>query len=249
MTEFQEALEFIERVEDTSNIDELYALVVAVFARFGVSNFSIVAMLPDTEGGVRVPVVLLRRSDDGWAQNYWQKGHFNLDPAIHGAITRIQPFSWTDIEAGRMSKEARDLFGEIREAMPVDGGYIIPVHDEEGFAGFVALYHEDRDLSQKARAALKLIGLYTIERGKELRILRGLDVAMNGAGVCPLTARQREILSFVADGKSDWDIGVVLNLASSTVNEHVEKAKEAIGVKTRTQAVAIAVKRGWIRIQ
>lgn len=247
MTEFQEAMEFIERVEETATIDELHGLVVRVFERFGVPNFSIVAMLPEYEGGARAPVVLLKHSDEGWAENYWRKGHFNLDPAIHGAITRVHPFSWSDIENGRMPKEVRDLFSEIREAMPVDGGYLVPVHDEEGFAGFVALYHEDRQLSQKAKAALKLIGLYAIERAKELRALRGLDIAITG--VCPLTHRQREILSFVADGKSDWDIGKVLNIASSTVNEHVEKAKEAMGVKTRTQAVAIAVRRGWIRIQ
>jgi LuxR family quorum sensing-dependent transcriptional regulator len=247
MTEFQEALEFIERVEETSSLDELRTLVVAVFERFGVPNFSIVAMLAETEGAARTPVVMMKHSDAGWAENYWRKGHFNLDPAIHGAITRVQPFSWSDIENGRLSKEARDLFSEIREAMPVDGGYVIPVHDEEGFAGFIALYHADPNLSQKARAALKLIGLYAMERAKELHSLRHINVAMTQ--VCPLTARQRQVLSFVADGKSDWDIGVILKIATATVNEHVEKAKELMGVKTRTQAVAIAVRRGWIRIQ
>ena len=56
------------------------------------------------------------------------------------------------------------------------------------------------------------------------------------------------MLSFAALGKSDWDISQIVGIAASTVNEHIEKAKQAIRVKTRAQAIAIAVHHGWITI-
>lgn len=246
MTEFQKAMDFVGRAESAPDLEELRTVFKTALEDFGVPNFSMVAMLAEREGETRVPTVLLRRTDNGWAANYWEKGHFNVDPAIHGAITQPFAFSWTDIENGRMPKDLRNLFAEIRDAMPIDGGHVIPTHDEEGFAGFIALYHEDRELTVAVKQAIKLMALFAIERAKELHTLKGINAAML---VCPLSPRQRQMLAYVAEGKSDWDISHILGLAQSTVNEHIEKAKDALGVRTRAQAVALCVKRGWIRLQ
>jgi LuxR family quorum sensing-dependent transcriptional regulator len=239
-------MDFLSRAESATGLEDLRSAFKRALENFGVPNFSMVGMIAEHEGESRVPTVLLRRTDDGWAGHYWEKGHFNLDPAIHGAMTQPFPFSWSDIENGRLSKEVRDLFSEIRDAMPVDGGHVIPTHDEEGFSGFIALYHEDRELPIKVKAALKLMALYAMERAKELYKLRDIGAVML---LCPLSPRQRQMMSYVAEGKSDWDIAHILRLAQSTVNEHIEKAKDALGVRTRAQAVAICVRRGWIRLQ
>ncbi len=67
---------------------------------------------------------------------------------------------------------------------------------------------------------------------------------------CPrgtwLGDRDREILSLIADGKSDIEIGMVLNISSKTVNYHVENVKRVFGVHTRIQAVVTALRRGVI---
>jgi LuxR family quorum sensing-dependent transcriptional regulator len=63
---------------------------------------------------------------------------------------------------------------------------------------------------------------------------------------CPLSARQREILAFAAEGKSEADTGAILGIAGSTVRDHLERVRDVLGVRTKTQAVAVAVQRGWI---
>jgi LuxR family quorum-sensing system transcriptional regulator CciR len=55
-----------------------------------------------------------------------------------------------------------------------------------------------------------------------------------------LTARQRECLIWVEQGKSSSDIGVILGLSPETVNEHVGEACRRLGVRTRIQAVVSA---------
>jgi LuxR family transcriptional regulator, quorum-sensing system regulator BjaR1 len=58
----------------------------------------------------------------------------------------------------------------------------------------------------------------------------------------PLTPREREVLGWVARGKSAWEIGAILNIAKRTVDEHVANAIRKLGAANRIQAIAIAVR-------
>lgn len=58
-----------------------------------------------------------------------------------------------------------------------------------------------------------------------------------------LTAREREVLTHVADGRTNGEIAAVLHLSSGTVRKHLENAFEKLGVRTRTAAVAAAFGR------
>jgi LuxR family quorum sensing-dependent transcriptional regulator len=58
----------------------------------------------------------------------------------------------------------------------------------------------------------------------------------------PLTSREIEVLTWVARGKSAWEIGEILDIAKRTVDEHVQTAVKKIGAANRTNAVAIAVR-------
>ena len=61
-----------------------------------------------------------------------------------------------------------------------------------------------------------------------------------------LIQRDRVILLHIADGKTDAEIAQLLRLAPKTVNYHVERIKRRFRVTTRIQAVAIALRRGYI---
>ena len=60
------------------------------------------------------------------------------------------------------------------------------------------------------------------------------------------TAREIEVLGWIASGKSDWQIGQILNISDKTVNFHVENMKRKCGVATRIQVVVLAVQHGAI---
>jgi DNA-binding CsgD family transcriptional regulator len=55
-----------------------------------------------------------------------------------------------------------------------------------------------------------------------------------------LTVRQVECLEWASVGKSDWEIGRLLNLSPHTVHRHIEAAKKRLNVTTRVQAVIAA---------
>jgi len=56
----------------------------------------------------------------------------------------------------------------------------------------------------------------------------------------PLTARESEVLLWIAKGKSNRDIGDILGLSSRTVNKHLEQIYVKLGVENRASAAVKA---------
>lgn len=61
-----------------------------------------------------------------------------------------------------------------------------------------------------------------------------------------ITERQLQCLAWVQEGKSASDIGVILGLSGRTVEKHLIKLCGHLGVKTRVQAVVVALELGLI---
>ena len=57
-----------------------------------------------------------------------------------------------------------------------------------------------------------------------------------------LTPREREVLGWVARGKSASEVAEILKIIKRTVDEHVQTAMRKLGAANRTHAVAIAVR-------
>jgi len=69
---------------------------------------------------------------------------------------------------------------------------------------------------------------------KRSRILRK-DIPDRG-----LTLREREVLAWVALGKSNAQIGAILGISSATVGKHLERIYPKLGVENRTAAASFA---------
>jgi len=76
-------------------------------------------------------------------------------------------------------------------------------------------------------------------RGRELIVERsGGALLLEEKQPDVLTAREREVLAWVARGKTNNEIAQLLWLAPSTVRKHLENVYAKLGVGTRTAAVA-----------
>lgn len=65
---------------------------------------------------------------------------------------------------------------------------------------------------------------------------------------CPhiLTPRQRQILSLVADGLQDKEVGSRLGISRLTVRHTLETIRGKLNADNTVQAVAVAIRRGLI---
>ena len=63
-----------------------------------------------------------------------------------------------------------------------------------------------------------------------------------------LTSREIEVLRYAAEGNRNRDIGEKLFISEETVKVHIKHIMEKLGASDRTQAVAIALRRGIIEL-
>jgi DNA-binding NarL/FixJ family response regulator len=64
----------------------------------------------------------------------------------------------------------------------------------------------------------------------------------------PLTAREREVLEYVADGRSNKAIAAQRGISDQTVKFHVAAITGKLGVTNRTEAVREALRRGLVAL-
>ena len=64
--------------------------------------------------------------------------------------------------------------------------------------------------------------------------------AQNPLGSLGLTPREAEVLTWIAQGKSNYEIGVILKACTGTICKHVEHIFSKLNVENRTAAAAIA---------
>lgn len=72
------------------------------------------------------------------------------------------------------------------------------------------------------------------------------DARSDRGGSTVLSGREAQCLLWVSRGKSSSDIGQIVGLSPRTVDSYIEKACAKLKVRTRIEAVAVAVRSGLI---
>ncbi len=78
------------------------------------------------------------------------------------------------------------------------------------------------------------------------------DIAVRLAERLPcaeLTSREQQVLALVVEGVANPQIARKLGIADSTVKNHISSIFDKLGVTQRTEAVAVAIRRGIVRIE
>lgn len=117
--------------------------------------------------------------------------------------------------------------------------------------GVIGLWDRDGDpleLKRTVDGALDGESIVSPEAGLALlaRIASAGDAAR--AKVGRLTAREREILTLMADGGGNRAIADALYISENTVRNHVRNVLDKLQAKTRTEAVVEAIRTGLIRL-
>ena len=120
-----------------------------------------------------------------------------------------------------------DLIGETLRAGAI--GYLMKNVSADQLAGAVRNAHAGRStLAPEAADAL----------------VRSVSAPSSGAD--SLTPREQQVLKLMADGLTNADIAERLVIGVATVKTHVSSVMSKLGVATRTEATAIAIRRGLV---
>ena len=102
---------------------------------------------------------------------------------------------------------------------------------------------EAREVGDAAREAARRLGATPLV--EQLRAI-GSAPSRHEAGSDVLTPREAEILQHVAAGRTNGEIGKQLFISTKTVSVHVSNILGKLGASGRTEAAAIARRRGLV---
>ncbi|WP_439575203.1 autoinducer binding domain-containing protein [Phreatobacter sp.] len=230
---FTAALDLTGALDAAATTDEVGRQLFAALAPYGLRGLFAASFprlpedrLADIVDGLdlytRMPV-------PGWLDSYYRRRLDDGNPVILAPGRRASPFRWSqpgfaDLEGWAGLDLARDL--------GIEDGLAVPWHGPGGRFGVISLGFERFSFSAGEQRMLELAAM--------LAIVRMTEMTRTGApsDTASLTTRERDCLSFVADGLSDVGIGEKLGISHTTAHAHVENAKRKLGARTRAQAVA-----------
>ena len=64
-----------------------------------------------------------------------------------------------------------------------------------------------------------------------------------------ITPREQEILKWLKEGKTSWEIAAILRISKNTVNFHIKNTMKKLEAVNRPHLVAVAVQRGLLDIE
>ncbi|MEA2449755.1 MAG: hypothetical protein QOG63_1687 [Thermoleophilaceae bacterium] len=231
-------LELVGEVLGLLEVDEfrrgvLEALLRAVPAKWSSLN----ELRPDG-----VTALVTPHLDAEWFDRFAELAHENVLYQHFRRRGDGRAHRFSDV-ATREEVEATRLYREVYEPLGIHHqvAFVLPSASETVLA--IVLHREDRDFSDAEcdflnRARPFLIQTYrnaVAHSNLQRRSLDALEGALVGHG---LTAREAEVLRFVALGGSNRDVADRLGVSDRTVQKHLERSFRKLGVTSRSAAAA-----------
>ncbi len=174
-----------------------------------------------------------------WMERYHQQNYAAIDPAVLNGLRSTEMVVWSDALFGKGSV----LWGEARE-WGLRVGATLPIRTPDGGLSLLSVARESTAISLVEREEIRLrlrciIELVTMRLGE-------LGHPSTQSEQLELSAREREILQWTADGKSSGEIAVILSISVNTVNFHLKVIQKKFGAANKTLAAAYAAVLGLI---
>jgi DNA-binding CsgD family transcriptional regulator len=129
------------------------------------------------------------------------------------------------------------LYNDYYRRIGIDHVIAVPLYVDRGLLVSFVLNRKGRDFSDREKALLDLV------REPLAALYRHALSRARPFGALPVTARERQVLEWLAAGKTDREIGQILGTSPRTVQKHLQHIYEKLGVETRTAAVMRALGR------
>jgi LuxR family quorum-sensing system transcriptional regulator SolR len=231
-------LDILATLQAADDERELFSKLVAYATSLGFEYvcYGLQAPVPVSHPQVEI----LDAYPAGWMSHYQQRGFLAVDPTVQLGRLSPRPVVWSD----ETFASARSLWNDARDFGLVTG------------------------ISQSSWAANGIFGLLSFARSAgvvEPGELEHLTERINWlAGVThtlmcrfiaprfatqpdiPLTAREKDVLRWSAEGKTASEIGMILNIAERTVNFHVNNILVKLNATNKIQAAVRAALLGLL---
>jgi DNA-binding CsgD family transcriptional regulator len=176
-----------------------------------------------------------------WVEHYIEQEYYENDPIITLATRSARPFHWFEVEELLPLTDEQKQFLEDLKAQGFTDGLAVPVFTANGSIAYFGLgcAEGESDLTSEQEREILFVCHQTH--------LRYMDITSAEAEDKPdLSAREKDVLYWIAQGKSNSVIADILEISDHTVDTLVRRCFSKLGVSNRVSAALKGVGSGLI---
>ncbi|MGE4323785.1 MAG: PA1136 family autoinducer-binding transcriptional regulator [Sphingobium sp.] len=179
-----------------------------------------------------------------WVEGDWFGDGQDMDAEIYlrrcpvnqHILETDEPFFWT--KSGRPGKET---YRVVRSPHGTGiHGFQVPIFGTQGLKGAASFGGRQIDSSLPVHLSLAQIA------GIAFRAITRMTPPERSGRTTQLSAREREVMRWMAAGKRQAEAALLLGLSERTIENHLRRIRGRLGASTTAEALRIAIRSGEI---
>ncbi|PTX56000.1 LuxR family transcriptional regulator [Litoreibacter ponti] len=232
----------LAQVVATTSLEEVWNLHTAKMAEYGFDRliYGYTRFRTGTSLGDLQDALILTNHDPAYVEHFVGDGAYFTGPMVAWAAENVGACSWRYIAelamTGKLTPDEMKVIA-LNQSLDVTAGYTVSFHDVSLRAKAAIGMTARRGLTQDEVDATWAEHGRDIELANSVMHLKVAQLPHTTGQRRPLTTRQREVLEWVADGKTIQDTATIMGLNPATVEKHLRLARETLDVDTTAQAI------------
>ncbi|ABC34774.1 N-acyl-homoserine lactone dependent regulator BpsR2 [Burkholderia thailandensis] len=183
-------------------------------------------------------ILMVSNYPDRWQERYIEARFANVDSAVKAALGSDRPVTWS-----ASTNASKSAFWAEALSFGIAHGWSSASRGADGTIGVLSLSRRQDaiDTAEKFRNESIVHWLANVAHASMAPFLPAADEFDPD-----LTRRETDVLKWTADGKTAYEIALILSISESTVNFHVKNIVSKLGSTNKIQAVAKAALMGML---
>lgn len=178
-----------------------------------------------------------------WAYHYESEGYDRIDPILSGAPRSFLPVDWKTLKWD--TKQKRKFLAEASDAGIGNQGYTVPVRGPSGQQALFTINKNCTDSAWEKFLEEFSSDFLVIGHFLHQKVLEAEQIG-NDTGAPQLSSRERDVLTYLSNGKTREQVAHELGISSSTIRVYIDSARHKLGALNLNHAIAIGVRKGLV---
>ncbi len=179
-----------------------------------------------------------------WLEHYTRNNYFASDPNKRQLLEGADFLRWSESFSSVTLPIEKEYVRHAREYEMGEGITVACRQPRSGLLSLFCFRGRELERTDRDRVVLRHVAPYLHEAMRRVNMQAAPGPVAEDQYV--LSNREKEVLRWAMDGKTNWEISMILDIGERTVKFHVQNAMRKLDASSRSQAVAIAVRRRLI---
>lgn len=234
--------QLVSKIRNTRDIHEMHELLTELTQTLGFNHFSYITQVPLSP--TRHYYFVISAMPKEWTEHYRERHYASMDPVIKYVAESMTASFWDSLPAD--VEICQEMLTDA-EKCGVRYGATAPVYDS-GMHGAIFSMARDEPFTEDPKQRQRtLLWLQWIAMQLHQQVHNELLAYSDGIQSPDFTNREKECMTWAAEGKTSWEIGQIIGISEKTVVHHLRGASYKLGSNRRQGAITKAVVCGALQ--